>query len=220
VDAIVSALAKAAAAGRVWRGDGSGPEPGEAPAGPADLPPGAVVAEFDHDDPAYQAPKRLFVPTPSQVSSQARPVADDGPEQNAQVRQAAAGPATETDARDEADAGCVAPSARRRVSAAPAEPVRSATDNGRSANTRSDSGRASGPLGEPFDLGRNGHSSIVSAGVFGTADAPIAEPADEAEPSARETESVSAGLNLPAQAGGGLDALDPLESAADQREVR
>ena len=215
VDAIVSALAKAAAAGRVWRGDGSGPEPGEAPAGPADLPPGAVVAEFDHDDPAYQAPKRLFAPAFGVVdddSAQEAPAAQDAPD--------LPGVAVAAAERDDDDGGCVSPSARRRVGAAPAEPVRSATDQGRSANTRSDSVRASGPVGEPFDLGRNGHSSIVSTSVFGAVDAQIVEPADEVEPSSRAAEAVSAGLNLPAQAGGGLDVLDPFETAADPREVR
>ncbi|WP_051451089.1 HD-GYP domain-containing protein [Actinospica robiniae] len=209
VDAIVGALAKAAAAGRVWRGDGSGPEPGEAPARPADLPPGAVVAEFDHDDPAYQAPQRLFTPAFGAV--------DDDSEQAAQEPSAV--PVAEAE-RDDDDGGCAAPSARRRAGAKPAEPVRSATDQGRSANTRSDSARASGPVGEPFDLGRNGHSSIVATSVFGTVDAPIAESADEPEPSSPVAEAVSAGLNLPAQAGGVLDVLDPLEKTADPREVR
>lgn len=198
VDAIVAALAKAAATGRVWRGDGSGPEPGEQPAGPAGLPPGAVVAEFDHDDLAYQAPKRLF--------EQTREGAREEP-----------GPEMEHEADE---AGCVAPSARRRMGATPAEPVRSATDPGRSAHTRSDSVPASEQPDQPFDLGRNGRSSIIVSGVFGTAEGLIAEAADEVETASREPEAVPANLNLPAQAGGALDALDPMESAVDPREGR
>jgi putative nucleotidyltransferase with HDIG domain len=61
VDAIAAALARAELAGRPWRGDGTA-RPGVAAAAAAarerlrDVPPGAVVAEFDHDDPAYQGP--------------------------------------------------------------------------------------------------------------------------------------------------------------------
>ena len=56
VDAIAAALARAELAGRPWRGDGTVASEGErgGRAQLADLPPGAVVAEFDHDDPAYQ----------------------------------------------------------------------------------------------------------------------------------------------------------------------
>lgn len=118
------------------------------------------------------------------------------------------------------EAGCVAPSARRRMGATPAEPVRSATDPGRSAHTRSDSVPASEQPDQPFDLGRNGRSSIIVSGVFGTAEGLIAEAADEVETASREPEAVPANLNLPAQAGGALDALDPMESAVDPREGR
>jgi len=61
VDAIAAALARAELAGRPWRGDGTA-RPGVADAAIAarerlrNVPPGAVVAEFDHDDPAYQGP--------------------------------------------------------------------------------------------------------------------------------------------------------------------
>ena len=55
VDAIAAALARAELAGNPWRGDGTSYEEGpDGRARLADLPPGAVVAEFDHDDPAYQ----------------------------------------------------------------------------------------------------------------------------------------------------------------------
>ena len=57
VDAIAAALARAELAGHPWRGDGTSSASegtGGARAALADLPPGAVVAEFDHDDPAYQ----------------------------------------------------------------------------------------------------------------------------------------------------------------------
>jgi len=55
VDAIAAALARAELAGNPWRGDGTAYEEGpDGRAQLADLPPGAVVAEFDHDDPAYQ----------------------------------------------------------------------------------------------------------------------------------------------------------------------
>lgn len=64
VDAIASALARAELAGRPWRGDGTARSGGRGRIGSdrareererlRDLPPGAVVAEFDHDDPAYQ----------------------------------------------------------------------------------------------------------------------------------------------------------------------
>lgn len=61
VEAISAALALAERAGRPWRGDGTARE-GSAPdrtdpndpCDPCELPPGAVVAGFDHDDPAYQ----------------------------------------------------------------------------------------------------------------------------------------------------------------------
>jgi hypothetical protein len=56
VDAIAAALSRAELAGHPWRGDGTAYEDGSGGrAQLADLPPGAVVAEFDHDDPAYQA---------------------------------------------------------------------------------------------------------------------------------------------------------------------
>ena len=55
VDAIAAALARAELAGRPWRGDGTAYQgSGDGRAALAELPPGAVVAEFDHDDPAYQ----------------------------------------------------------------------------------------------------------------------------------------------------------------------
>jgi hypothetical protein len=57
VDAIAAALARAELAGHPWRGDGSvyeGESGGRAQLELAELPPGAVVAEFDHDDPEYQ----------------------------------------------------------------------------------------------------------------------------------------------------------------------
>ncbi|HWG25924.1 HD-GYP domain-containing protein [Actinospica sp.] len=55
VDAIAAALSRAELAGRPWRGDGTAC-PGARGGQPelAELPPGAVVAQFDHDDPAYQ----------------------------------------------------------------------------------------------------------------------------------------------------------------------
>ncbi|HET9171464.1 MAG TPA: HD-GYP domain-containing protein [Actinospica sp.] len=55
VDAIAAALSRAELAGRPWRGDGTAC-PGARNNQPelAELPPGAVVAQFDHDDPAYQ----------------------------------------------------------------------------------------------------------------------------------------------------------------------
>ena len=59
VDAIAAALARAELAGRPWRGDGTARTGGDAACARErlrDLPPGAVVAEFDHDDPAYQGP--------------------------------------------------------------------------------------------------------------------------------------------------------------------
>jgi hypothetical protein len=55
VDAIAAALARAELAGHPWRGDGTAYEGGAEGRGQlVELPPGAVVAEFDHDDPAYQ----------------------------------------------------------------------------------------------------------------------------------------------------------------------
>jgi putative nucleotidyltransferase with HDIG domain len=55
VDAIAAALARAELAGRPWRGDGTAYEAGRGGQPElAELPPGAVVAQFDHDDPAYQ----------------------------------------------------------------------------------------------------------------------------------------------------------------------
>lgn len=60
VNAIAAALSRAELAGRPWRGDGTARPDGEKDAAGRgrlrDLPPGAVVAEFDHDDPAYQGP--------------------------------------------------------------------------------------------------------------------------------------------------------------------
>lgn len=64
VDAIAAALARAELAGRPWRGDGTARTGADSAAEPADLhdlPPGAVVAEFDHDDPAYQGPMPAVV---------------------------------------------------------------------------------------------------------------------------------------------------------------
>ncbi|HEX4787402.1 MAG TPA: HD-GYP domain-containing protein [Actinospica sp.] len=66
VEAIAAALARAELAGRPWRGDGTaGPGAGADPAAARerlrDLPPGGVVAEFDHDDPAYQGPMPAVV---------------------------------------------------------------------------------------------------------------------------------------------------------------
>jgi putative nucleotidyltransferase with HDIG domain len=55
VDAIAAALSRAELAGRPWRGDGTAYEGGRGGQPElAELPPGAVVAQFDHDDPAYQ----------------------------------------------------------------------------------------------------------------------------------------------------------------------
>jgi hypothetical protein len=54
VEAIAAALARAELAGRPWRGDGTASAGAEAARRLRELPPGAVVAEFDHDDPAYQ----------------------------------------------------------------------------------------------------------------------------------------------------------------------
>jgi hypothetical protein len=54
VDAIAAALSFAELAGRPWRGDGTACPGREAQPDLAELPPGAVVAQFDHDDPAYQ----------------------------------------------------------------------------------------------------------------------------------------------------------------------
>jgi hypothetical protein len=54
VDAIAAALAKAELDGRPWRGDGTACPGREVRPELAELPPGAVVAQFDHDDPAYQ----------------------------------------------------------------------------------------------------------------------------------------------------------------------
>jgi putative nucleotidyltransferase with HDIG domain len=54
VDAIAAALSFAELAGRPWRGDGTACPGREAQPDLVELPPGAVVAQFDHDDPAYQ----------------------------------------------------------------------------------------------------------------------------------------------------------------------
>ena len=54
VDAIAAALARAELAGHPWRGDGTACPGRSGQPELAELPPGAVVAEFDHDDPAYQ----------------------------------------------------------------------------------------------------------------------------------------------------------------------
>lgn len=60
VNAIAAALSRAELAGRPWRGDGTARPGGEKDAAAGgrlrDVPPGAVVAGFDHDDPAYQGP--------------------------------------------------------------------------------------------------------------------------------------------------------------------
>jgi hypothetical protein len=131
----------------VWRGDGSSPEPGRAPR-PADLPPGAVVAEFDHDDPAYQAPVRAAgaEPAGAQVRAQAAP----------------AGCAEADDDAPEDDEGCCGPSAPRREAAGVPE-RRPAPDQGPSVHTGSDAPRLAAPLEQAFDVGRHGNASIVSA---------------------------------------------------------
>jgi hypothetical protein len=55
VDAIAAALSRAELSGRPWRGDGTAcPDGRDGRPELAELPPGAVVAQFDHDDPAYQ----------------------------------------------------------------------------------------------------------------------------------------------------------------------
>jgi putative nucleotidyltransferase with HDIG domain len=65
VDAIAAALSRAELAGRPWRGDGTARQGTERAAGVLrDLPPGGVVAEFDHDDPAYQGPMPAVVGFP------------------------------------------------------------------------------------------------------------------------------------------------------------
>ena len=72
VDAIAAALARAELAGHPWRGDGTAQEEGAEGRGQlAELPPGAVVAEFDHDDPAYQL---LAV---AEAESREKPPGDD-----------------------------------------------------------------------------------------------------------------------------------------------
>jgi hypothetical protein len=72
VDAIAAALARAELAGNPWRGDGTVYESsGGGRAQLADLPPGAVVAEFDHDDPAYQP---IVV---AEAESREKPTGDD-----------------------------------------------------------------------------------------------------------------------------------------------
>ena len=75
VDAIAAALARAELAGRPWRGDGTAyeTEPGNR-AQLADLPPGAVVAEFDHDDPAYQP---MAVAEAEEYEKHEKPAGDD-----------------------------------------------------------------------------------------------------------------------------------------------
>jgi hypothetical protein len=226
VEAIVSALDKAAAAGRVWRGDGSGPEPGERPVQASDLPPGAVVAEFDHDDPAYQAPKRPGPQAPPDAESQAGSLPDESEYGEDEER-------------------CGAPSERRRGAAAPAEPVHSATERVDPANESADIRRISGPRGDAFELGRNGYANIASGDVFAPAggaagsapaagresDRPDAAEsgregeADAGEQAEAQTEAAAApgsaaGVSLPAQTGHDLDVLDPAETATDQREVR
>ncbi|MBR7835252.1 HD-GYP domain-containing protein [Actinospica durhamensis] len=214
VDAIISALAKAAAAGRVWRGDGSGAEPGEPPVTAAALPPGAVVAEFDHDDLEYQGPSRPAGPAHGSGESEAE-AALLSPE-----------------AGDEDDAGCVAPSARRRAGSAAAGPVRSATEQVSSANSSTDLERLSGAPAEAFEIGRNGHSNIVSPGVFGTVGAGVAAVPGAAgvvgttgvsgavDEEAQDAAVRASGLSLPTQTGHDLDVLDPAETAADPRESR
>jgi hypothetical protein len=78
VDAIAAALARAELAGHPWRGDGTAcPNARATQPELAELPPGAVVAQFDHDDPAYQL---LTV----DVEGAEKPQTDDyapGPEQ-------------------------------------------------------------------------------------------------------------------------------------------
>jgi putative nucleotidyltransferase with HDIG domain len=74
VDAIAAALARAELAGRPWRGDGTARTGAAATAEPADLrdlPPGAVVAEFDHDDPAYQGPVPAVLGFPAAAATTA-----------------------------------------------------------------------------------------------------------------------------------------------------
>ena len=233
VDAIISALAKAAAAGRVWRGDGSGAEPGERQVTAADLPPGAVVAEFDHDDLEYQGPSRPAGPGaadphgPRDAESEGGSEADSDADADAEA--ALLSPEVEHDLDD---AGCAAPSARRRARVTAPGPVRSATEQVSSANSSTDLERLSGSPAEAFEIGRNGHSNIVSPGVFGTVGVGVAGVSgaagvvgtagaagvagDEADDAAVR----APGLSLPAQTGHDLDVLDPAETAADPRESR
>jgi hypothetical protein len=211
VDAIVRALAKAAAAGRVWRGDGGAAEPGESPAGAVGLLPGAVVAaEFDHDDPAYQGPMRP-------------------PVQAAQVAQAAQAAQDADD--DPEDDDCVSPSARRRARPASCEPVRSATESAVSANSSSDLHVVSTGREEPFDLVRTDYQTpgirTMSVardesddldGRDGPGGVDGSDDLDGLDGTAAA--ALPPGLSLPAQTGHDLDVLDPADAAAEPREAR
>ena len=219
VAAIISALDKAAAAGRVWRGDGSGLEPGERPV-TADLPPGAVVAEFDHDDPAYRGPTRVSVHATQDPDG-------SGPGADTDVGSVAAQLSPEVEHGPD-DTGCVPPSARRRAAAAAAaefapgglEPARSATEQPSSAYAYPDAERFSVPSPASFEIEHNVPTNIVTAAVFGTAAAGLAGGADGPGREADQDAARPPGLSLPAQTGHGLDALDPAETAADPREAR
>jgi hypothetical protein len=97
VDAIAAALASAELAGRPWRGDGTACPGREAQPDLAELPPGAVVAQFDHDDPAYQL---LAVdiegaekPQTDDYASGSEPPTDDFAEYETAVEEASAGEA-------------------------------------------------------------------------------------------------------------------------------
>jgi hypothetical protein len=118
VDAIAAALGRAELAGRPWRGDGTarqGAEAADARERLRDLPPGGVVAEFDHDDPAYQGPMPAVVGFPvaqqvvgleAEVEFGAEAEVDAGVEVEIGARtEVGAEPAVDADETVEADAG-------------------------------------------------------------------------------------------------------------------
>jgi hypothetical protein len=196
VEAIAAGLARAELAGRPWRGDGTAREGAQAgrdtPADLSELPPGAVVAGFDHDDPAYQ--EQLPCPIPATP--------------------APAGPRAETEPDVEPESEPVVESVRvvEPIRAVEPEPVAEPgpdveSEAGREAEVVPDLAGSAGLSGNA-----TAHAAAGDPAAADSAGAPAADEGLRLAPFA-------AGVNVPAQTGRGPDFARGRDAPVDP-EVR
>jgi putative nucleotidyltransferase with HDIG domain len=213
VEAIAAGLDRAEREGRPWRGDGTAREGAAAArADLRDLPPGAVVAGFDHDDPAYQG--QLPLPMPAFPAAEAFPRPAPQPQPLGEPAPQELGESEPQIPAETAQTAAAAAAAENAAAAAAAQAAGSAaaaetTEHGTAAETAeaaetgaaAETGEAAGPDDGPGPEPRE----APEAGVSGEAGDPGAalQAADTA--GSDPDDDPSAAGNLPSPAGDAPD---------------